>query len=182
VHSHGLPSASTSRLIIGGNALLPSGYKWVRCRSHDNYPVLGLAFTQGNDQSVNALLYDTGSDETYISSEILAREEIATAEYAPQLYTVNGYPLMAYWMEGITVLLHDGENTKFGSTSVVVVENWTSSAFGSGCNRPDCAIEENLTGLCIFRTGVLSNRLLADLKVALVLDGNTRTTRIMSLN
>lgn len=160
--------------------MVENGYRFVSCRTHEHYPVLGLSFAEGAQRKPTALLFDTGSDDTYVSSTLLAAEEIDTSDYASQVVSHNGRPLSILEIDEIDVVLHDGVHTKLGTTSVVVVTNWADSSFSRGCAQSDCVDPINPASICTFRSGLISSKLLADLDASVAVDGESRACRILN--
>ena len=155
---------------------LPSqGYSWIECRSHEYYPKIGVSFPTGTVRVVNQLLFDSGSDHSYLSSQIVDREELDIDDFVIQQVDVRGRPHVVVEAE-LAVALHDGVSIKTGTAPIVFVYNWTGSAWATGCNRNAC--NANSEQVCTERTGLISTKLLHDLGTKVLLDGNSRTLTI----
>lgn len=158
-----------------------SGMSWTECRTHDYYPVIGISFPQGVLRAVNEMLFDSGSDESYVSATVIDREALDVQDAAPHSGTLNGRPLYFYELD-VSLMLHDGETTRVGNTCVTVVENWESSALTAGCAKKDCEpLADGRHNPCPPRSGIVSTRVLADLETSVLLDGRERRLKLVSL-
>jgi hypothetical protein len=149
-------------------------HDWVACRLHGHYPTISMRFANSKKVEFTKLLFDSGSDRNYVSTEVAVQQGLSLDGAAPQHWAINGVTSTIRVMDA-SVLLHDGESTKVGMSQFWFIAEWSKSYFATRCNLAHCGRD----GACEPRKGLISTKLLADSGVSAVLDGATRTLRLV---
>lgn len=151
--------------------------EWVRCGTHDNYPVIELDFADGVSEVNWVLLFDTGADHTYLNADALRDEHIELDDLAIQSVPARGEDLFFYPMR-IRVVVHDGVNSRVGSTQIRAVEDWDNCFLSEGCKVDQCDDLSDGDAYCRARNALISPRILKDLEISIELDGMQRSLTI----
>lgn len=169
-----------------------AGKPWTRCPGLAGYPVIELDFLDADEASPHSgfreFLFDTGAGSCWLSMNFLIEAGIdlpADAIFRPMRRKLTADKVTRFRAVDFEtrVSLRAGHKSTSGRGTFRVVDRWDESGLEYICSFGECSRSDPISHekwRCGTRSGLVSSKLLKDLKARVILDGRDGSTHLVT--